>query len=41
MSREAMQYDVVVVGAGPDGLSTAIKIKHIDPNLNICGLEKV
>ena len=29
MERESMEYDVVIVGAGPSGLSTAIKLRQI------------
>ncbi|WP_372605643.1 FAD-dependent oxidoreductase, partial [Actibacterium sp.] len=30
IERESMEYDVVIVGAGPAGLSAAIRLKQLD-----------
>ena len=40
VNRESMEYDVVIVGAGPSGIATAIKIKQLNPETNVCILEK-
>ncbi|MDE2458131.1 MAG: NAD(P)/FAD-dependent oxidoreductase, partial [Rhodospirillales bacterium] len=40
LPREAMEFDVVVVGAGPGGLSAAIRLKQLNPDLSVCVVEK-
>ncbi|MFQ6551286.1 electron transfer flavoprotein-ubiquinone oxidoreductase [Aestuariibius insulae] len=40
IEREAMEYDVVIVGAGPAGISSAIRLKQINPDLSVVVLEK-
>jgi electron-transferring-flavoprotein dehydrogenase len=38
--RETMEYDVVVVGAGPSGLAFAIRLKQLKPDTRVCVIEK-
>jgi electron-transferring-flavoprotein dehydrogenase len=40
IERDVMQYDVVIVGAGPAGLACAIRLKQLKPEASVCVLEK-
>lgn len=39
-ARESMEFDVVIVGAGPAGLSAAIRLKQLNPDLAVVVVEK-
>ncbi len=38
--RESMEFDVVIVGAGPSGLAAAIRLKQLNADLSIVVVEK-
>ena len=40
VERDVMEYDIAIVGGGPAGLACAIRLKQLEPDTNICILEK-
>ena len=40
VERESMEFDVVIVGAGPAGLAASIRLKQLNPELSVVVLEK-
>src|SRR2546421_11191640 len=39
-ARESMEFDVIIVGAGPAGLAAAIRLKQVSPDLGVVVVEK-
>ncbi len=35
MSRDVLEYEAVIVGAGPAGLACAIRLKQLQPDINL------